>query len=123
MWPKVNVRRNVPNVEGARTPPNNLSISPCRSTSMPPISAVTFAGAFAVPGPVNVRRCSSNSCRPARSASVSTGTNPAHDTKFGSSKTAVNSGEIRTREMSLRVGDQEPSASPILLALQGISRS
>jgi hypothetical protein len=33
-WPKVNARRNVPNVEGARTPVNNRSIPPWRSRSM-----------------------------------------------------------------------------------------
>ena len=32
--PQVNDRRNDPSVEGARIPPNNSGIAPCRSTSM-----------------------------------------------------------------------------------------
>lgn len=32
-WPWVNARRTVPSVDGARTPPNNAGIAPCRSTS------------------------------------------------------------------------------------------
>jgi len=97
----VNARRNVPSLDGARTPVNSRSIAPCRSTSMssmesapttiPATSEVTFSGAFAVPDPVRVRCSASRSCSPARPANLSTGDNPAHDTKFGSSKTAVDS--------------------------------
>ena len=47
--------------------------------------------AFAAPGPESVRCSASRSCSPARSANLSTGDNPAHDTRFGSSKTAVDS--------------------------------
>ena len=71
-WPKVNVRRNVPNVDGAWTPVNNRSIPPCRSKSM---SSMQSAPA-------------TNSARPHRCARATTGASPQHDTRFGSSNTA-----------------------------------
>jgi hypothetical protein len=75
-----------------------LAIPPCRSSAMssmlsapasiPPTNEATFNPAFA-PLSVGTDRCASaSSRRPARSASASTGTNPADDTKFGSSSTA-----------------------------------
>jgi hypothetical protein len=58
-WPKVNVRRKVPKVEGARIPVNNRPIPPCRSRSMssmesapatiPATNAGIFRCAFAPP--------------------------------------------------------------------------
>ena len=88
-----------PSVEGTRTPPNRRSIAPCRSKAMsliesapaimPATSAGTFTSAPEPPG-LPIRTCSAaRSCNPARSASCSTGTRPAHDTRFGSSKTAA----------------------------------
>ena len=92
------VSRNVPIVEGARIPVSNRSIPPCRSSSMssiesapatiPVTSAGTFRCAFAPPFYGRVRLSATSSDRPQRCASVTTGANPAHDTKFGSSNTA-----------------------------------
>ncbi len=39
IWPKVNERRNVPSVDGARTPVNSRGIPPCRSTAMSSIKS------------------------------------------------------------------------------------
>ena len=56
--------------------------------TIPATSEATFNPAFA-PLSVGTVRCSSASSRsPARSASASTGTSPADDTRFGSSNTA-----------------------------------
>jgi hypothetical protein len=61
--------------------------------TIPPISEVTFAPAFA-PLSVGTLRCSSaRSRRPADSASASTGTRPPADTRFGSS----NATDVRPR--------------------------
>ena len=97
-WPKVNARRNVPNVDGARTPVNNLLIAPCRNTCMsaiesapatiPATNADTFNPAANPAPPGTVSRCSANSISPARSANRIAGTSPACATKFGSSNTA-----------------------------------
>src|SRR5665648_770405 len=105
-WPKVNARRNVPSVEGARTAVNSRPMAPWRSRSIllmlsapaiiPAISATTLVTGFdpAVPG---TRTCSPiNWCRPARSANDTTGTRPAHETRFGSSKTAEPLWQTRT---------------------------
>ena len=55
---------------------------------MPPTSDVTFHPAFAPLSVGTVRCCSASIRRPADSASTSTGTSPADDTRFGSSNTA-----------------------------------
>jgi hypothetical protein len=80
---EVNARKNVPSVDGARTPQNNRDMPPWRSTSMfaidsapatmPATSVVTFAPASqpAPPGTVNPARASSVS--PARCASATAG--------------------------------------------------
>jgi hypothetical protein len=91
-WPKVNDRRNVPNVDGARIPPNNRPIPPCRSrprssiesdpATMPATTAATLTAAFGL-GTVNAALVVS--CRPQRRANANTGTKPADDTRFGSS--------------------------------------
>jgi hypothetical protein len=64
-WPKVNERRNVPSVDGARTPVTSRFIPPCRNRSMssiesapatiPAISAGIFSWAFPPPGRTNVQ--------------------------------------------------------------------
>ena len=101
-WPNRKDRRNVPNVDGARTPRNNRPIPPCRSTAiseiesapvtMPPTSADTFNPA-AWPAPPGTVKCwSARSIRPARVANPIAGTRPACDTRFGSSNTAVRTG-------------------------------
>jgi len=97
--PKVKVRRNVPNVEGARIPSNSRSIAPCRNSAMssiesapaiiPAISAGTFSAGLAPPALRIWTWSAARSCNPARSASSRTGARPAHDTRLGSSKTAV----------------------------------
>ena len=125
-WPWVNVRRNVPSVEGARTP-----VTPCpsrrgaagpgrrycprrRASPRPrtPPSPPAFADA-------TLRCSSSRSCSPARSANRSTGTRPA-DTRFGSSKTASTLCEAFTYEVSLRTVRIRRLATPILPPSKGI---
>ena len=74
--PKRNARRNVPSVEGARTPSNSRGIPPWRSTSMsaiesapatmPATSADTFAPAATPAPPGTVRCASASSLSPAR---------------------------------------------------------
>jgi len=92
--PKEKERRNVPNVDGARTLENTFPMPPWRSTSrssmqsapasIPPITLAALTGAF---GDATVRCPCSRSCKPARSASRITGINPAEPIRFGSSKT------------------------------------
>ena len=98
-FPQVKERRNEPSVDGARIPPNSSSIAPCRSRSMssmlsapaaiPATRQATFTPGITPHGPpwpdhaLRPARCS-----PARSASAMTGTSPARDTRFGSSKRA-----------------------------------
>jgi len=101
--PKVNVRRNEPSVDGAYARAKTRPIPPWRSSAMssmlsapatiPATSEATFRPAFA-PLSVGTLICSSASFRrPARSASASSGTRPAGDTRFGSSNTA----DVRVR--------------------------
>ena len=92
----------VPSVDGTRTPENSRPIPACRSTpmsaiesappTMPATSADTFnpAGCPAPPGTVNCR--SANSTKPALAASPIAGTNPAFDTRLGSSNTTDRTG-------------------------------
>lgn len=88
----MNVRRNVPSVDGARIPENNRPIPPCRNRSrssiesapaiIPATTAATFTAAFGL-GTFNAARVVS--CSPQRPANANTGTNPADATRFGSS--------------------------------------
>ena len=81
--------------EGARTPSNSRPMPPCRSRSIssiesapatiPATSAGTFNRAFG-DGTLSFSATSPDS--PHDSASTITGSSPAHDTKFGSSKPA-----------------------------------
>ena len=101
-WPKVNSRKKIPNVDGAYTSSNTRGVPPARSTltssmlSAPHIIAamieVSFPAGFTAPDFTRAdgrSTCSSiNSERPVCSASSSTGTNPAADTRFRSSNTA-----------------------------------
>ena len=60
-FPQVNARRKEPRVDGARTPPNTVSIAPSRSrpmssmlsapAAMPATRHIAFAAAFAPQGP------------------------------------------------------------------------
>ena len=97
----MNPRRNVPNVDGARIPPNNRGNAPCRITARSSIESVPatipatidviFTPGFAPPLPTEAgsrTRRSAAPCNPARSANRNTGTRPAHDTRFGSSNIA-----------------------------------
>ena len=100
--PKLNSRNNVPIVDGAYTPPNRVFIPPVRSTStssmlsapahMPAISVASFGAGFADPdlilGSAMRTFSASSSDSPVCSASVITGTSPAHDTRLSSSNTA-----------------------------------
>ena len=91
-------RRNEPNVDGANEPAKTRPIPPCRNNPMssiesapatiPATSDDTFNPACA-PLSVGTVSCRCASCaKPAASASPSTGTNPAADTRFGSSNAA-----------------------------------
>jgi hypothetical protein len=60
--------------------------------TIPITSEATFSPALA-PLSAGTPRCSSaGSFRPAERASANTGTSPAHDTRFGSSKAAEDTG-------------------------------
>ena len=93
--PQVNPRSNDPSVEGARTPPNSSPMPPWRSTSrssmesapasMPATIPGTFRCAFAATGPITFTCAATRPARSQRWARRITGTNPAHDTRFGSS--------------------------------------
>ncbi|SMX69648.1 hypothetical protein BANT10_00521 [Brevibacterium antiquum] len=95
-WPKANLRRNEPSVEGAYRPVKTFPVPPWRSRAMSSIESApatipatreaTFAPALA-PLSVGTLRCwSASACRPASAASLTAGTRPAADTRFGSSK-------------------------------------
>ena len=100
--PKVNSRRKIPSVDGAYTSPNTRGVPPARSTFtssmlsaphiMPAMIVVSFPAGLTAPEATRVlgrSTCSSiSSERPVCSASSSTGTNPAADTRFCSSNTA-----------------------------------
>jgi hypothetical protein len=104
----------VPNVEGARTPEKRRCIAPWRSNAMssiesapatiPATSPGTFSRALIPPGR-SIWTCSStSSCSPARSARRSTGARPAHDTRLGSSKTALRPWQTRIQRMPFCAG-------------------
>jgi hypothetical protein len=94
----VNERKNDPSVDGARTPPNRSVIAPCRSKSMSSIESapaaipatrqLIFKSAFTPHRLAIVTRLRATAASPARSASDITGTSPARDTRFESSKHA-----------------------------------
>ena len=101
-WPKLNSRKKIPTVEGAYTSSNTQGVPPARSTFassmlsaphiMPAMIVVSFPAGLTAPD--LTRALGSSTCspinreRPVCSASSSTGTKPAADTKFGSSNTA-----------------------------------
>src|SRR5215213_4250965 len=133
-WPKVNARRNDPNVEGAYGRSNNRAIAPCRSRArssiesapaiIPATSALTFPPALDPLSGGTLSRSPASASSPASAASRITGTSPAADTRFGSSKLAAPTGlvsESRICEMPFVCGRFGPSASPILLPRKGIS--
>src|SRR5665648_662346 len=109
-WPNVNDRRNVPNVEGARPAVSTRPIPPWRSRSMasmvsapatiPATRAATFTPGFEPADPGTRTWAATRSCNPARSAKAITGTRPAHDTRFGSSKPAQRLWQTRIYRMS-----------------------
>ena len=70
-------------------------------------SAVTFTLEFAPARPGTLRCSAARSCRPARRASART--NPATDTRFGSSKTAETLSEACIYRMLLLVSQMVPS--------------
>src|SRR6478609_8113366 len=100
--PESELRNRVPTVEGAYTPPKSVFIPPLRTTSrssmlsapahMPAITVVNFGDGLADPDLIlgtGIRILSANNCgRPVWAANVMTGTSPAHDTRWSSSKTA-----------------------------------
>ncbi|GAA1927697.1 hypothetical protein GCM10009716_39570 [Streptomyces sodiiphilus] len=101
MWPWVNERRNVPSVDGARTPLNRTFIAPYRSRSASSIEStpahiaatrlIAFAAGLAPPllSAWSTRILSAiRPGRSSRSARRTSGTRPASATRFGSSNTA-----------------------------------
>src|SRR5215510_2040049 len=100
--PKVNSRKKIPSVEGAYTSLNTRGVPPARSTStssmqsapqaIAPMIEVSLPTGLTAPEATRVdgrSTCSPINCEsPVCSASSSTGTNPAADTKFRSSNTA-----------------------------------
>jgi hypothetical protein len=120
----VNPRRNVPNVEGARTSVKTWSMPPWRSRSMssmlsapasiPPTSDITFAPAVPC-APGTVSHSSARSRSPIRSANTTAGTNPADAIRFGSSSTADSPPGVWhscISEMPSWVDSSETSQSP-----------
>ena len=103
-WPKVNARRNDPSVDGAYAWANTRPIPPCRSSAMssiesapatiPATSEATFNPAFAPLSVGTAQVLIGQVRRPADSASASTGTSPADDTRFGSSNAADVAGSV-----------------------------
>src|SRR5262249_55638708 len=134
--PNRKARKNVPSVEGARTPAHNRRIAPCRSRSissiesapatMPATSADTFDPA-AQPGPPGtVNRSPARSTSPARWANASAGTSPADDTSVGSSNVSDPTRaacDSCTYENALRDGLESSLDKIDSLATQGHSRS
>ena len=100
--PKLNSRSKIPTVEGAYTSSNTRGVPPARSTLassmlsaphiMPAMIVVSLPAGLTAPDFTRVDGSSTCSPisreRPVCSASSSTGTNPAADTKFCSSNTA-----------------------------------
>src|SRR4029077_17618511 len=84
--------------------------------SIPPTTPAVFAAAFGE----GTLKASSRSYRPADSASRSIGTNPAADTKFGSSNVGRISCEAFTYEVSLARLSNRGVVTPILLPSKGI---
>src|SRR5665648_230423 len=121
-WPKVNDRRNVPNVEGARPAVSTRPIPPWRSRSMasmvsapatiPATNAATFTAGFGPADPGTRTWVAARSCSPARSARVMTGIRPAHDTRFGSSKPAEAVWQTRIYRMSFCLVRRSPQETP-----------
>ncbi len=103
VWPWVNSRSNWPSVADAYTPPNTRSMPPERITSrssmhsapaaIPAMIEVIFPAGFtpadATRDDLNPTRSAISPDSPARSARPITGTRPACDTMFASSKTGV----------------------------------
>ncbi len=93
--PNVKARRNEPNVDGAYALVNTRPIPPCRSSAMssilsapatmPATSEATFNPGFAPLSLGTLSLSSARSRNPAASANAMIGTNPADDTRFGSS--------------------------------------
>ncbi len=124
LCPWVNERRNVPRVEGARTPVKSLPIAPCRSRSTSSMlsapahiaatSVIAFAPGLApplLPAPSMRSLCATIPGRPVRSARRTSGTSPASATKFDSSKaarTAATAWEDCISRMFSRSVDMEP---------------
>ena len=102
--PEREARRHNPSVDGAYARSKTRPIPPCRNRAMssmlsapaiiPPTSDDTFSAAFA-PLSLGTDTCSwANLRSPAASAKATTGTSPADDTRFGSSKTADVAGHV-----------------------------
>jgi hypothetical protein len=118
-WPWVNARRNSPTVEGAYTEPNSCAIPPCRTTSkssiesapatMPATIVATLSAALDPLWDGTCSRCPTMPCSSHDCASRITGGNPAHDTRFGSSKEARTAPAVwsnLTREVPSQLVDQ-----------------
>ncbi len=62
--------------------------------AIPATSDITFAPALAPLSEGTVSRCCASPPNPASAASLTTGTSPADDTKFGSSNDAATTGAV-----------------------------
>ena len=105
--PKLNSRSKIPTVDGAYTSSNTRGVPPARNTFtssmlsaphiMPAMIVVSFPAGLTAPEATRVLGSSTcspiNRERPVCSASSSTGTKPAADTRFRSSNTADSDAE------------------------------
>src|SRR5680860_1595205 len=113
--PKLNERRHVPSVDGARTSKRS-PVAPARITSMssmlsapassPPMIIIALVPTLAPPrAPARSTRASTSAATPSRCARAAGATSPACDTRFGSSKlmeTRLKSCDARIRQMPSR---------------------
>src|SRR5665647_3525215 len=80
--------------------------------TMPATRAATFTSGFAPADPGTRTWVAARSCSPARPAKAITGTNPAHDTRFGSSKPAETVWQDRIYRMSFCLVRWNPQEIP-----------
>src|SRR5450759_4012188 len=80
--------------------------------TIPATRAATFTAGFDPADPGTRTWVAARSCRPTRSANVITGINPAHDTRFGSSKPAERLWQDRIYRMSFCLVRRSPQETP-----------
>src|SRR5665648_1040566 len=80
--------------------------------TIPATNAATFTSALDPAAPGTRTWARARSCSPARSARVMTGINPAHDTRFGSSKPAERLWQDRIYRVSFCLVRRSPQETP-----------